>query len=160
MSTESTPTTASEWRSRREQGIEITLPEYGDVVSIRPMDAGFFIKTGRVPDFLTSTVQDMINLATNSVKVPTELSEEDMERWLTWLDELVKWVFVSPKVVDEPHGEDEIGVNDIGLFDKLHIYRLFGQPAQVLRGFRRLPAKPVVSVDATENNGTQAVNAA
>jgi len=160
MSTESKPTTAHEWRERREQGVEITLPEYGDVVSIRPMDVGFFFKTGRVPDFLTATVQDMINLASNSVKVPENLTEEDMQRWITWLDELVKWTFVSPKVVDEPSNDDEIGVDEIGMPDKLFIYRLFGQPAQVLRGFRRLPTKPVVSVDAAKDDGLQAVNAA
>jgi len=115
-------TSASEWRKKREEGaIEITLPEYGDVVRIRPMDAAFFFRHGRIPDYLAPAINEM--LATGTLKLP---SPENNIEWLKWLDELVQFSFVDPKVVDDPHGEHEISIDDVGYSDKVYLYRLFG----------------------------------
>ncbi len=152
-----TTTTAQEWREKRNRGVEIKLPEFDDVVFIRPMDVGLFFKAGRIPDFLSKTVADLINRVTGQVEQPKDMTPEQTKEWLTWLDELVKWTFCSPKVVDNPReGEDEIGVDDIGLIDKLFIYSLFGQPAHVLRSFRRKQVADVATVDVAKNNGTRA----
>lgn len=151
-----TTTTAKEWREKR-KSIEFELPEYKDTVLIRPMDAGFFFKTGRIPDFLAKTVSDLINRISTQVEIPKELTPDETKQWLTFLDELAKWTIVSPKVVDDPQADDEIGVDEITLVDKLYLYQFFGQPASILRSFRPKWSTALATVDAAKNNGTHAV---
>lgn len=151
-----TTTTVTEWREKR-KGVEFELPEYKDTVLIRPMDAGFFFKTGRIPDFLAKTVSDLINRASSQVEVPKEFTPDQTKEWLVFLDELVKWTFVSPKVVDNPQTDDEIGVDEISIVDKLYLYQFFGQPASVLRSFRPKWSTALATVDVAKNNGTHAV---
>lgn len=140
--------TASEMRQRRSEGVEIVFPEYGDTIAIRPMDAAFFFRHGRIPDFLAPAVNEL--LANGNVTLPTP--EKNME-WLQFLDELVKFAFVDPKVVDNPQGEHEISIDDVGYSDKVYLYRLFGYPADFLRRFRDGQKKSVATVDASKNNG-------
>lgn len=144
-------TSASERRKVREQGVEIQFPEYGDWVAIRPMDETFFFKHGMIPDFLAPTINEMIG--TGQAKMPTV---EKNAEWLEWLDELVKWSFVNPKVVDAPQGDNEISIEDVGYADKVFLYGLFGRPANVLRAFRDAQRKPLAIVDASKNNGRKA----
>lgn len=151
-----TITTVAEWREKRQKGVELLLPDYGDVVFIRPMDAGLFFKAGRIPDFLSKTVSDLINGISRSVDQPKDLTPDQTKEWLTWLDELVKWTFVSPKVADQP-GDEWLGVDELTLRDKLYVYSFFGQPATFLRSFRDKQKTNVAVVDVTQNNGTHAV---
>lgn len=146
-------TTASEWRERRKKGIELQLPQYGDVVAIRPMDVQFFVQSGRIPDYLSATVQKLIKGEAARVATPDE-EQQKTEEWMTWLNDLMKWAFISPKVVDNPQGEDEIAVDEIEYADKLFIYRQFGQPAELLRSFRKRQVELMASLDAPKANGT------
>lgn len=146
-------TKRDEWRERRNQGVELVLPEWGDMVRIRPMDATFFVKSGRIPDYLATTVDELINSSLNQVPVPPKITPDKTTEWLKWLDELVTYALVSPKVVSTPQADDEITIDDIGYSDKLFIYRFFGQPAHVLRAFRETQNKLVAVVDVAKNNG-------
>lgn len=152
-----TTTSAREWREKRKKGIEFELPEYQDIVLIRPMDAEFFFKLGGIPDFLAPTVRKIINGNDYSMPLPPEdQSQEDLVKWLAWLDELVTYALVSPKVVSDPQGDDQISIDEIGYIDKLRIYKFFGWPAQQLRRFREQQTNPVAVVDAPKNNGAAA----
>jgi hypothetical protein len=151
-----TTTTASQWRAKREQGVELELPEYGDMVRIRPMDATFFFKTGRIPDYLSTVVDDLINNRIKQVPVPPIVDTEKTVEWLKWLDELVTYALVSPKVVATPQTDDEITIEDIGYTDKLHIYRFFGQPAATLRFLRDQKSQSVAAVADPKRNGRPA----
>lgn len=146
-------TRRDEWRAKREQGVPLVLPEYGDEVRIRPMDATFFLRTGRIPDYLAQTVDDLINNSLNQVPIPPKITSDKTAEWLKWLDDLVTYALVSPKVVSTPQADDEIAIDDIGYTDKLFIYRFFGQPAQVLRTFRQTQSKSVEVVDVAKANG-------
>lgn len=160
MSDLSKPTNADLWREKRKTGFPLTLPEYGDKVFIRPMNADFFFKAGRIPDFLGQTVQDILNGKSWSMPTPPEQSLEDTQKFVLFLDDLVRYALVSPKVVDSPQdGADEISIDEIGYADKLHIYLFFGRPAQLLRDFRPEQAQPVAALDAPENNGANAKRA-
>lgn len=141
-------TTASERRAKREQGVEILFPEYEDWVSIRPMDEAFFLRHGMIPDFLAPAINKII--AEGQGELP---KVEKNDEWLAWLDELVKFCFVHPKVVDNPQGDDEISIDDVSYQDKCFLYSLFGQPANVLRRFRDKQKQLVAAVDVTKNNG-------
>ena len=146
-----TTTTRREWLEARSKGIEITLPDYNDTVAIRPMDAMYFFKAGKVPDFLAGTVQKILN--GEAAKLPPFPTDEKTSEWLTWLDELVTYTFVSPKVVENPHADDEIGIDEISYTDKLFIYTLFARPAAFLREFHKQQIKSLSPVDAAKNNG-------
>lgn len=150
-------TTSKEWREKRAKGIEITLPEYGDVVSIRPMDAGFFFLAGRIPDFLAPIISQILAGKAWQMDVPETPTPEKQKEWLDWLDELVRYTFVSPKVVDNPQADDEISIEEVSYSDKLFLYSWFGRPAQVLRRFRDAQTKPLAIVDAPKNDGENAV---
>ncbi len=148
--------TVEEMREKRAKGVEFLLPEYGDVVFIRPIDPGLFLKTGRIPDFLVQIVNDLINKTTSTIDMIPKLSTpEETREWLKFLDELVKDVFISPRVVDNPReGENEIGVDEISSHDKLHVYLMFGRPASLLRSFRQQQIANVAVVDVKQGNGT------
>lgn len=145
-------TSATAWREVRNKGVEITLPQFGDVVAIRPMDVEFFVRTGRIPLFLTETVQKIIHGENYEMEIPHDA--EKTKEWLTWLNELVTFAFVSPKVVSDPRADDEISIDEISYEDKLFIYRFFGRPAATLRRFHTKQAEPVAALDAAKNNGT------
>jgi len=150
-----TTTTAKQMREKRAKGIEFVLPEYGDTVFIRPMDAAFFFKTGKVPDYLSATVNKML-IDGGSISEAKELTPEKVSEWITWLDDLIKWAVVSPKVVDVPQADDEIGIDELGYSDKLAVYRWFGQPAQALIRFREQQVKSVAPVDAAKDHEPKA----
>ena len=145
-----TTTTAKEMKQKRAVGIEFLLKDYDDVVFVKPIDAALWFMTGRVPDWLASTVQTALNGQAYQMPIPTELSTRD---WLVWLNSLVKETIVSPKVVDAPQGTDEIGIDELSYNDKLAIYYLFGSPAERLRKFRLEQIKSLASVDAQQDIG-------
>lgn len=152
-----TTTSAGEWREKRKRGIEFELPQWGDTILIRPMDVDFFFKAGGIPDFIAATVRKIINGEKyNMPYPPDDQTDEDTRKWLDWLDNLVGYALVSPKVVDDPQGNDQISIDEIGYEDKLHIYQFFGRPAYILRDFRIPQANDVATVDAAKNNGAAA----
>jgi len=144
-------TSVSEMRAKRAQGVELKLPDYDDVVRIKPMDATTFVKLGRIPDYLSETVRQLIDGEATTVRVPPK---EDMDKFRLWLDDLVMDVMVEPKVVRTPLDEDELGIDEISYSDKLYIYSWFGQPARVLRSFRTDQVKSLAIVGAAKTNGT------
>lgn len=153
-------TTTAEWRSKRDEGIELLLPEYDDVVRIRPMDPEFFFQSGKLPDFLTPVVQRLINGQDRDLPIPKDQEPEDLKNWLAWLNDLVTYALVYPKVVTNPGKEGELAITEIGYADKLHIYAMFGLPARTLRSFREKQVQSVATVDVTENNGANAEQSA
>lgn len=147
-----TITSAQERHKKRDVGIEIRFPEYEDWVAIRPMDESFFFKHGMIPDFLAPFINEMI--ATGQAKMPTV---EKNEEWLKFLDDLVRFAYVNPKVVDDPQADNEISIDEVGYADKCFLYGLFGRPAHILRAFRDQQAKPVATVPDGKVNGRPAV---
>jgi hypothetical protein len=145
-------TSAAERRNKRDAGVEIQFPEYGDWVAIRPMDEAFFFKQGMIPDFLAPFINEMI--ATGQAKMPTI---EKNEEWLKFLDSLVRFSFVNPKVVDDPQADNEIGIDEVGYADKCFLYGLFGRPANILRAFRDQQTKPVAVVPPAKADGRPTV---
>lgn len=142
-------TTAEERRKKREAGLELTFPEYGDVVAIRPLDEGFFLQAGMIPDFLAPVVQELLGTG----KIEKLPSPEKNEKWLTFLDKMVKFAYLHPKVVDQPQGDDEIAIEDVGYSDKVFLYSFFGSSANILRAFRARQIQSLATVDVAKNNG-------
>ena len=148
-------TKAKDWKKGYQ--VELELPESGNVVEVRPLDAAFFFKSGRIPDFLAPIVDDIITNKPYEMPNVVKNPPEKMKEFLAWLDEIVMYAIVSPQVVSGTvQQEDQISVDDISYSDKLYIYSLFGRSAGVLRKFREQQSKPVVSLDAAKSERTAA----
>jgi hypothetical protein len=144
-------TSGKAWRKAREEGIEITLIS-GNVVAIRPLDIDFFLREGRVPDFLASTVNRLIE-GVETKPPDEEQAEKNLTEWMPFLNRMVTAAFVNPRIVENPTQDDEISIDDVRYLDKLMLYRLFLRPVAVLRSFRAKSAEPVATVDAPQDNG-------
>lgn len=143
------------WREAREQGVEVRLPS-GNEVRIRPMEVDFFILNGEIPDVLAPVINLMINAKPYSLPLgPGEETTEveKWKKWVTFLNTLVTFALISPKVVENPQADDEISIDDIGYGDKMLVYQFFSRPAQILRGFREQQNKPLELMAAPGSNG-------
>lgn len=146
-----TTTKAKDWKKGYQ--VELELPESGNVVEVRPLDAAFWFKSGRIPDFIAPIVDDIITNKSYEMPNVVKNPPEKMQEFLTWLDEIVSYAIVNPQVVSgTPTQDEQISIDDISYSDKLFIYSLFGRAASVLRRFREQQAKPVVSLDAAKSD--------
>lgn len=148
-------TNAKDWK--KGYYTDLDLPESGNTVTLQPLDAAFFFKSGRIPDFLAPIVDDILGNKQYQMPDVVKNPPEKIREFLEWLDEIVAYAVVTPKVVKgTPQNDEEISVDDISYSDKLFIYGLFGRSAGVLRRFREQQAKPVVSMDAAKNKRSAA----
>ena len=145
-------TSGKAWRKAREEGIEVPLAS-GNVVALRPIEVVFFLKVGHIPDALAETVTKLIQGDTVKFEIPAAEREAQSKEWLTFLDELVRFAFVNPKVVENPQADDEIALADVSYFDKLTVYRFFCQPASFLRRFHDMQTQPLAGVAPATGNG-------
>ena len=145
-------TSGKAWREAREIGFAIRFPS-GNVARIRPMEVDFFILNGRMPDDLAEEVVKLINGNSVKLELPAvQVVDTVRDQWVPFLNQLCKYAFISPKVVDTPQADDEISVDDIAYTDKVVLYRMFGFPAQVLRKFREKQTGDVAVVESQSDN--------
>ncbi len=152
-------TSGKAWREARENGVEIKFPS-GFTASIRPIDVDFFVRVGRVPNVMAGMLADLLDGKHVKMDKPPLEKLEDRRDWLDFLNELVKYAFISPRIVDDPQADDEISIDDLAYGDKFIVYQLFAQPAEVLRRFRDAQSKFVAVVDDPKNNGAAAQQSA
>lgn len=112
----------------------------GLVALLRPVGLDLLIKTGRIPDLLTPMIMDALN--GRAPIIPTVDKPEEAQELVKYLDLLCELAFVAPKVVADPHGEEEISAGDIPFADKFALQYMVGQPRKWLENFR-----PVASTD-------------
>lgn len=153
------PTSGKQWRKAREEGVEIRLPS-GMTVALRPIEVDLFMRVGHIPDALAPTVNRLINGERLAFEVPALESLEQSKDWLLFLEELVTFAFVTPKVVNAPQGDDEISVEDVTYSDKLFVYRFFSYPAQVLEKFREEQSRHVAPLQFAADHGTAPIKGA
>lgn len=153
-----TATSGKMWRKAREEGFEILFPS-GNTAMIRPVEADFFLRVGRIPDALAPLMNTIISGDSYKLEIPPIEELEKKKGWVDFLNQLVTYAFVTPKVVENPQADDEISVDDLSYLDKFFIYQRFTLPASKLRGFRKEQTEPVVIVDAGSSNGRSGVPA-
>ena len=153
-----TATSGKMWRKAREEGFEIQFPS-GNTAMIRPVQADFFLRVGRIPDALAPLMNTIIRGDSYKLEIPPDEELEKKREWVDFLNQLITYAFVTPKVVENPQADDEISIDDVSYLDKYYIYRLFTAPAEKLRTFRKEQTEPVVTVDAGSSNGRSGVPA-
>lgn len=100
-------------------------------------------------DATAETIAKVIGDVTEPVADdPTRLKEamaglENLERVC---DIVCRAAFVNPRIVDDPQGDNEIGIDDIDLPDKIHVLTLSLRGAAALKHFRYQPETDVEPV--------------
>ncbi|MCB0184342.1 MAG: hypothetical protein KDE31_08760 [Caldilineaceae bacterium] len=159
---QATPTPGIDWRKPRVEGYMQQLPS-GNWARLRPVAPEALIVSGNIPDVLTPLVSRMLYEGIDKTAETleqalsgTEAGDVDMDKVTTALKRMGEMVdafdavcvaaFVSPRIVAEPDADDEIAIDDLTLNDKLHVFYLATQPAEVLRFFRYEPPADVAAV--------------
>ena len=124
------PTAASEFRKRaeaRDLGNVIELPS-GLFVSIKRPSVTGMIKSGHIPADVASSLQN--------VAPGQPMQGNDMKQYLKLMDLIVVESVVSPKVVLENPGTDEVLVSDFDDLDKQFIMNYVQSGVADLTPFR------------------------
>lgn len=124
-------TSGRDWRKPRVEGMTITLPS-GNVVVCRPVQMDQLLAAGKIPDFLSPLVADLIWQTVALAKADAESDKNFIEL----LNIMAVASFVNPRIVDDPQADDEIALDDLEFSDKLAIYMIAKQPLAVLHRFR------------------------
>ena len=166
------PTSGASWRKAREEGELIELPS-GNLARLRAVSPLALVASGEIPDMLTPLVAQVLSQGVDATqetinRVIAGIESDDSEapdvreafaglkRMTSAFDAICAAVFVSPKVVENPTGDDEISPDDLDLADKLHAVHLATQPLAVLQRFRYEPPADVAVVHDSEGDGEPA----
>lgn len=134
--------------------VDVELPS-GNVVTMRPLGYDLVFKSARIPDFLTPLIiKAFKGEATDDTLKIDEM--KNVQEFLGMLDSLCELAFVSPRVVKDAPGEDEITVDMIDFEDKTWVYAQIGKSRQWLEMFRPGQNPDVVNVDDEQNLPDQA----
>lgn len=126
-------TPADDFRQLRLHGRVTTLQSSGRVVRWRPVNLARMLKAGKIPDYLTNFVASMT--WEGEEKDERSTAEKGIE-WQNYLDWISQATLMSPRVVDEPRGADEIAVEDLFYEEQIELDRLARYPLQAVRPFR------------------------
>jgi hypothetical protein len=131
------PTSAKAWRKAREEGYVIPLPS-GYVARLRPVAIDQLLKGGKIPDILSPVAARSLWQDTYSADIS---ENEDLNAdFMGLIDFIVPLAMMTPRVVgegEEPDPEkEEIRLEDLDFVDKVAIFNLSTQPAELLRSFR------------------------
>lgn len=140
-------TSGKDWRKAREEGVEITFPS-GHTARLRPLTLTFLFRLGTLPQFVTGMVMDM--LENKAAPISTA---EDVQKFYAICEAAARAMFISPRIVDEPTGDDEIGPHDLSDADLEYLWAyLVGQPLAEMKSFRPEPKDAVGTVDTAAGN--------
>ena len=125
-------TTSRGWRQLREEGTVATL-KTGRVIRYRPIDLLDALDAGEIPDLLTVQI---LRTVWDSTGEDTRVASKQAKDWIGMLNLIAKLALISPAVVDEPQGDDQILPRDLGRGERKEIYDLATQPIDEVLRFR------------------------
>ena len=138
----SNATEPASWRAPRETGVAHRFGS-GRIAYVKGLEVDFFVKTGKVPDFLTPFMVDLVDKGSGDV--PKIQSLEEVKSFIELLDLIVLYSFIYPKVVrgttmpdGSPLPDDTISLDDVSYMEKLEALRFLGKPTQQLQNFHAL----------------------
>ncbi len=135
------PTSGTEWRKAREEGMLVTLPS-GKVARLRPVSVTALYASGDMPEQLTPVVQAML-----FGKTPTEDNMAEFMKSTHALNVLIcKEAFIEPRIVEKPITDDEISFADLTGEEVEYVFSWVSNPQKTLEPFRDEQNKPVAVV--------------
>lgn len=114
------------WKALQE-GVKFTLPDSGLEVWLRPVDFTIFAVYGGLPDTLMSTVMEAA-LSGDQGKIVADapnLMSKGVAEFRQLMEAYARCAFVTPRVVDDPQGDNEISLGWLGFKDLQFVYGMF-----------------------------------
>lgn len=149
-----TVSSAVEWRRPREEGFLKQLPS-GKIARLRPISPDLLLYRGEVPDLLTGLVTKMVMGGADAqdldAVVNPALSIAEAGDSVRFFNLVCQLAFVSPRIVENPQGDDEIAIEDVDLVDRGFVWRVCTLATDELRFFRVEPPVDVAPVPDGEN---------
>lgn len=140
----------STWRKRHQAGVIMEFPS-GMVARILSVGPDLILKTGRIPDTLTSHVVEMLE-----GKAEKPISKETMQSLIEQVEFMYlvcETMLADPHVVEHPEADDEIGIEDLEYTDKQMLLALVGANTLQLERFRDQQARHVDDLVSSEGHG-------
>lgn len=132
------------------EGIDVDMPS-GAKFRVRNVGVGLLVKLGRMPDFFTPMVLELISKG--QCIIPDVTNIEEYRERLKLNDAIVTTALVYPRIVDDPRTDEECSIDDISPADKQFLFNLLFSPvSELVHSFR-----PEVSGDG---DGSGAENGA
>lgn len=139
-----TPTpslTPRDWRAQAAATAALTLAYSGLTVEVGAVQLDQLLLSGAVPDLLSPMVAEALWEPVGQGKNTDELASQ--KGFYELVNCVVRAALVSPRVVDNPTADDEIGIEHLPFLDKVVIYRTAVQPLGVLHRFRQVETATV-----------------
>lgn len=141
-----------ELRRDYEEGVPIRLPLSGQWVRVRSVEPDALLNMERIPELLTPIIADLME--TGEWRNDDMQTPESLRQWRELVNAIASCALVSPKVVIKPAdklADDEILIEHLKWFDRLHLVQAIHRPLEELAGFRGEQEGDVESVgDAGE----------
>lgn len=115
--------------------VEVELPFSKNIVVMRPLGFDLVFRQARIPDFLKPLIVKAFKGEDTSDSFKIDEYAQSLE-FFDMLDSLCELAFVSPRVVKENPGENEITGDQIGFDDKAWVMQTMGKPPHWLEMFR------------------------
>jgi hypothetical protein len=148
------PLTPRDWRAQTATTAALTLAYSGLAVEVGAVQLDQLLLAGKIPDLLTPLVAEALWEPVGQGKNTDELASQ--KGFYELVNCVVRAALVSPRVVDNPTADDEIGIEHLPFLDKVLIYRTATQPLGVLHRFRPVKDATVDALPKGEDVRTDA----
>lgn len=124
------------WANQR---VELDLPS-GLHVVVRDVDLEDLIASGNIPNTLISVFPELQGLSEEAAA--SKMLEEHPQSFAQFLDAIVKYCLIEPKVGEETNGTDTIALKDIRGKDKMFLFNWANREVKQMHPFREGEREP------------------
>lgn len=116
------------------EGMEVDMPS-GATYRVRDVGVGLLVKLGRIPDYFTPMVLQLVTEGSCTIPPVTNIDEYRQRLELT--DNIVTTALISPRIVENPTDDEECHIDNIPAADKNFLFQLLFKPvSDLVHSFR------------------------
>lgn len=153
------PTLGKAMRANREQGNVVEFPS-GNFYRVRWASASALLRRGHLPNVLLSFVIDALYHGLSSQRVDDFLllreKEEQAQEFLNSLQAVCEYMWLEPRIVDNPTTDDECHIEDVPLIDRAFAFDICFRPAKEVLPFRPESQTDVGSMEQIKDSASVA----
>lgn len=145
-----TITSGRAWRERVQGGVVLPLPS-GFVARIRGVQPDVLLRTGTIPDALTSVIAAIMEGTSDAQEAFKSL--DDLRNYADLVNAICASVMLEPRIVENPQADDEIGIDDLEWPDRVFLMGAVGTTTRQLERFRDQQTLAMDALDAAKRHG-------
>lgn len=153
-------TSGRELRREYEEGVPVRLPFSGATVRVRSVEPDALLLIEDIPEILTPVIAKLMEEGSWRQSDDDEKSNaeklKELTQWRHLVNAIAAAALVSPRVVDKPAdqlADDEIRIEHLKWFDKVHLVGVLNRPLDDLNGFREQQEGDVADLGVTGDDG-------